>query len=239
MVLRAQLAADPGIAHWQAWSSKHPVARVLYRRTFSGCQTQGRDTMHLELVKLDDIHPQRWRNQQGRTRELLVWPRDAAEGWSVRISVADVDAGGPFSAYAGIDRWIALVSGAGMRLQWDGVERRVDPDGAPLPFEGETAPACALIDGATRDLNLMIRRERGTGGMLRVVDGVEHASAASLRAVFATGAARLHIDAEPGLPLPPMTLAWSDQAAHQRWRLQPDTPQTHAWWMHYAHRTRP
>ena len=52
----------------------------------------------------------RWRNGGGRTRELLAWP-DAAD-WKVRVSVADVESDGPFSAFPGVQRWFAVLEGA-------------------------------------------------------------------------------------------------------------------------------
>ena len=68
----------------------------------------------MNLVRLVDCPFVSWRNGGGRTRELLAWPH--ASEWLVRVSVAEIEADGPFSAFAGIDRCFAVLSGAGLVL---------------------------------------------------------------------------------------------------------------------------
>ena len=87
------------------------------------------------LVLGADIAPQRWRNGGGWTRELLAWP-DAA-GWQVRLSVADVERDGPFSAFPGVQRWFAVLEGEGVELTVDGERRRIAARTRPSP---STAP---------------------------------------------------------------------------------------------------
>ena len=70
--------------------------------------------MTLRLVDLAATAPQPWRNGGGLTRELLAWP--GSGDWVLRVSVADIEADGPFSAFPGIDRWFTVLSGAGVRL---------------------------------------------------------------------------------------------------------------------------
>ena len=70
--------------------------------------------MSWQVVRVDSAAPQAWRNGGGVTRELLVWPN--AEDWLVRLSVAEIERDGPFSAFAGVDRWFAVLSGAGVLL---------------------------------------------------------------------------------------------------------------------------
>lgn len=110
--------------------------------------------MTTRLVHLADTPPRRWRNGGGVTRELLAWPR--ADGWRVRVSVADVDADGPFSAFPGVQRWFAVLDGAGVELDVDGRRQRLRRGDAPLAFDGAVAVHCRLLDGPTRDLNLML-----------------------------------------------------------------------------------
>ncbi len=112
-------------------------------------------------VHADHVPAQAWRNGGGRTRELLARP--AGAGWKLRVSLADIDADGPFSAFPGVGRWFAVVQGAGVRLQFDDGKRTLRLGDAPLHFDGAAAPGCTLIDGPTRDLNLMARG--GTGAM--------------------------------------------------------------------------
>ncbi len=112
---------------------------------------------------LDAIAPAPWKNGGGTTREIAAWPPGAGmDGFAWRISVADIVADGPFSAFPGIDRQIALLEGDGVRLRGvDGTfDHRLDRVGVPFAFAGETPVDATLIGGATRDFNVMTRRDR-------------------------------------------------------------------------------
>jgi environmental stress-induced protein Ves len=98
---------------------------------------------------------QPWKNGGGTTRELLTWP--SKENWQLRISVADITQDGAFSAFAGITRSFAVIEGAGVNLKLRDGWRSVTKNSDPLQFAGNEAPDCKLIDGATRDLNVMWR----------------------------------------------------------------------------------
>ncbi len=102
------------------------------------------------------VAPTPWRNGGGQTRELLTRPDGAP--WQLRISLADIDRDGPFSAFADTQRWFGVVEGAGVALRFEDGERTVTPNSPPLSFDGAAAPECRLIDGPTRDLNLMVRQ---------------------------------------------------------------------------------
>jgi hypothetical protein len=110
----------------------------------------------MNVVRWGDCIDMPWRNGGGRSRELLAWPE--AEDWQVRVSVAEIGTDGPFSPFAGIERWFAVLEGAGVVLTLPAGERTVRPGDPALAFPGEAAPGCRLIDGPTRDLNLMLRR---------------------------------------------------------------------------------
>lgn len=118
-------------------------------------------------VALASITPQPWRNGGGSTRELYAWP--ARGDWRARISVADVARDGPFSAYPGVTRWFAVIDGAGVDLEFASGNMRVLHGAPPLRFAGEEAPACRLVGGPTRDLNLMLRGVDGA-----IVAAVDH-----------------------------------------------------------------
>ena len=119
------------------------------------------------LVALDDTPPQPWRNGGGVTRELLASP--AGERWQVRVSVADIEADGPFSTFAGVRRWFAVLEGDGVALAIDGAEQLRRAGDPPLQFSGAAAVTCRLLHGPSRDLNLMLRETRGA--MRAVEDG--------------------------------------------------------------------
>jgi len=103
-----------------------------------------------------------WKNGLGTTREIAIDPpgasmTDAALRW--RLSIADVEQSGPFSAFPGIDRTIMVIKGLGMVLTVAGRPPwRLDKCFVPYEFSGDAATECELIDGPIQDFNLMINR---------------------------------------------------------------------------------
>ncbi len=145
--------------------------------------------MPRELRALD-VTPQPWRNGGGRTRELVASPPGA--DWMLRVSLADIDVDGPFSAFPGVQRWFAVVAGAGVVLTLPGATgtRRLTTADEPFAFDGAAAPGCRLIDGPTRDLNLMLRGGL-RGEMARARSGEPWTGSTwRWRACFTAGAAR-------------------------------------------------
>lgn len=142
------------------------------------------------LIHTDQRAPQPWRNGRGQTRELLAQP--SGPGWTVRVSLADIEADGPFSSFPGVQRWFVVVDGAGVALRFADGERRLHTGDAPIRFDGAEAPDCSLIDGPTRDLNLMVRG--GTGAMTPVTAGEPWAEPFDARGLFTTVSGRWHQD---------------------------------------------
>ena len=122
--------------------------------------------MSWKLVNLVDVTPTPWRNGGGVTRELAAWPDHG--NWSWRMSVAEVDASGPFSSFPGVTRWFAVLQGAGVQLQIDGVKRNLRHNDEPLTFDGNSVTDCQLLEGSTRDFNLMVRTSHGDSSMQRI-----------------------------------------------------------------------
>lgn len=185
--------------------------------------------MNPSLIRVDQITPTPWLNGGGITRDLVAWP--APDDWALRISLADIEKDGPFSAYPGVQRWFVVLQGHGVRLRWPQRTVKLTMDNPPLNFDGAPPPGCALLDGPTRDLNLLINEDRAEGSMQRVVAGIEHRVPAALRAVFTCHDARLQIDGAPALALPAWSLLWTPAAAHQRWKLSAKAPGLRAWWI--------
>lgn len=98
-----------------------------------------------------------WRNGGGTTAEVT---RSPAEGddFDWRVSFAEVESGGPFSSFAGVDRIIVVVDGPGLVLTVDGVEHALRLH-EPFAFSGESETT-ATVSGPTVDLNVMTRRGR-------------------------------------------------------------------------------
>ena len=191
-------------------------------------------TAGLHQIVLDSVAPQPWRNGGGVTRELFAWP-DAADWW-LRISLADVAADGPFSAFPGIERWFAVLDGDGVVLHRGTQRVALGADDAPWRFDGGEPPDCTLQGGPTRDLNLMLRRSAGQGAMSIARPGDEWLAAAPWRAVFTTAAATLQIDDCDAARLPPSSLLLSRHGAHQRWRLLADAEPPRALWIEFTPR---
>jgi hypothetical protein len=96
-----------------------------------------------------------WRNGTGKTAEVAIAP-GAGDRYVWRISIADVPESGPFSDYAGYERIISVVEGAGMEFHVAGHKpARLTRDSKPYAFPGSVATRCTLLDGPIRDFNLM------------------------------------------------------------------------------------
>ena len=188
--------------------------------------------MTLQVGILEHATPQPWRNGGGVTRELLTWP--SAQAWGLRISVADIERDGPFSAFPGIDRWLVVLEGPGVTLDFDGGERRdVRPGDEPFAFDGGRSVQCTLRGGATRDLNVMAARNRGSVSCTPARPGDARSGRAGFRAVFAQDALRLAHGART-IALDPMSLAWST-SSRSAWTI---AAPGRAWWIEYEARGR-
>ena len=111
------------------------------------------------VIPANEYRRERWRNQQGWTREIHR-DRDS-DDWSWRLSIAEVERDSPFSSFPGVERELVLLSGNGMRLRFgDGEVHELLPPHDKLRFAGERDVTGELVDGPTHDFNLMWRRER-------------------------------------------------------------------------------
>lgn len=113
------------------------------------------------VVRAADAPRVRWRNDGGWTREIVRVPQDPAEPFLWRVSIAEVETDGPFSAFDGYDRALVLLDGAGMDLHFTetGDTVRLRPDDRRARFAGEASIHATLVDGSTTDFNLMWHRE--------------------------------------------------------------------------------
>jgi hypothetical protein len=174
------------------------------------------------VVEADHVAAQPWRNGGGLTRELLRLPAEAAT-WDLRISLADIEADGPFSPFPGIERHFAVIAGEGVRLQFRHRILALVPGDPPLAFDGAEAPGCALTDGATRDLNVMVDRRAGRATLELAPAGVPwRAPAGVARGVFAVDPVRLRRGGDGGdsYSLPARTLVWCAGGDPGPWTLE-------------------
>jgi hypothetical protein len=185
-------------------------------------------------IHLEDVAPQLWRNGGGQTRELWTWP--GGEDWRLRISLADIQDDGPFSAFPGITRWFTVVHGRGVVLRFGSHTETLGAGSAPLRFDGAEAPGCTLIDGPTRDLNLMLRD--GEGLMQQVRPGQPWDGGFAQRGLFTAVSGILRFEQGAPAPVPAGTLVWQSDAAGGALRFEPDAENPFAWWLGYSPETR-
>jgi environmental stress-induced protein Ves len=155
-----------------------------------------------------------WKNGGGVTREIAAWSPGAhpagggaaLDAFAWRVSVADVAQPGPFSRFDGVDRTLVLLSGAGMVLvEANGTRHVLDVPLARADFAGEAAIDAMLVDGATRDFNLMTRRALARGALSFWRAGTHRAVIADTMLLFcAHGAATVSLDGAPAVALAEM-----------------------------------
>lgn len=221
----------------------------------------------LHQLGADQVPPQPWRNGGGSTRPLFAWPpaspggaaapaSAATDDWVLRLSLADIAADGPFSAFPGVTRWFTVVDGPGVALQAPGLAATLTPESASLVFDGALAPMARLLGGPTRDLNLMLRGV--PGGLWRARPGEAWHAPHPWRGLFCASPVRLRVPGQPPRELPAMTLvhAWLPSQADvpvprsgpvpcppdpnaEAWRIEPSAEHDHghgqpaprAWWL--------
>ena len=123
------------------------------------------------LLSPRDYRRMPWRNGGGRTAEIAAWARGpGAEPFAGRVSIAEIEQDGPFSAWPGIDRTFVLLDGAGVVLTQGGIDVEVVARHEPVRFAGDEASSCRLVDGPARAFNLMVRRGHARGDVV-VADG--------------------------------------------------------------------
>jgi environmental stress-induced protein Ves len=167
--------------------------------------------MSVYLVRLDEVAAQPWRNGGGMTRELRAGPDQG--DWQWRVSVADIERDGPFSSFPGVQRWFVPIAGAGVELRIDGQAHVLTLGMCPLAFDGAAVTTCHLLDGPTRDLNLMLRG--AAGGMRRAIDGVAWAPAGLHCGLFATTAGICQEGEQAITEVPDGSLLWWDKPPSQ------------------------
>lgn len=106
-----------------------------------------------------------WRNGRGFTLEIAREPA-TGENFAWRLSLADIDEAGDFSAYPGYRRALILVAGERLHLRFRGRGNRIlDPARRGTRFEGDWETHCAIPRGRCTDLSLIVRK--GSGVIVR------------------------------------------------------------------------
>jgi environmental stress-induced protein Ves len=115
----------------------------------------------LRVIRRTSFTATPWKNRGGITHEAIREP-EGADPFRWRVSVAHIDASGPFSEFAGYNRKMVLLRGAGIDLHFgDGSHRTLRTVGELLEFDGALAAHCDLLSGPCVDLNLMVSKSDG------------------------------------------------------------------------------
>lgn len=120
----------------------------------------------LQLLRAHDYRRMAWKNGGGITTEIARGPAEG-EPFDWRISIAEIAQDGDFSIFPEVDRELMLLDGGGVELLIGAdapvrLERRYQKHA----FPGEAPVSCRLLDGPTRDFNVMVRRGRYSAELL-------------------------------------------------------------------------
>lgn len=131
--------------------------------------------MSTRLIPYANLEASPWKNGGGSTTEIAVAPHGSGfDTFDWRLSLARIVQDGPFSAFPGIDRTLALVEGEGVLMDFDG-ERQVtlSPEDPVITFDGGHSINATLVGGPTTDFNVMTRQGLCSHQFgLRTLDGV-------------------------------------------------------------------
>jgi uncharacterized protein len=113
----------------------------------------------LNILRARDRRQMPWRNGGGVTSDVIVFPAGAdldTFGW--RISIASLQANGPFSPFAGVDRSLVLLEGMLALRIANETAIELSPSSPPVALAGEWPVSAEVISGPVTDLNVMTRR---------------------------------------------------------------------------------
>ena len=109
-----------------------------------------------------------WANGRGTSYEIASDRIESGE-WTWRLAMAPVNEDGPFSPIECVNRFLAVVEGAGMLMSVDRKKLQCLPMQV-VRFRGDAITEATLLDGPIMDINLMVRRKETEGEMAIVSD---------------------------------------------------------------------
>jgi environmental stress-induced protein Ves len=114
----------------------------------------------MQILRAADYPRMPWKNGAGSTLEIARDQGEGLDGFGWRLSIADIDASGGFSAFTGYQRIISVLEGDGMQLRVDGALSRPLLPFDPFAFCGDSRTECRLLGAAIRDFNLIYAPQR-------------------------------------------------------------------------------
>jgi environmental stress-induced protein Ves len=121
-----------------------------------------------KIINTSDFKEVLWKNGKGLSREIYCIPQESDPAlFNFRLSMATVTESAPFSIYTGIDRFLMLLDGDGVRLKFeDQADALLDSPFDCLEFEGEEVIFCELLKGECIDFNVMTNRSWGKSSVI-------------------------------------------------------------------------
>jgi environmental stress-induced protein Ves len=112
--------------------------------------------LSVQIIRKSSFAAAPWKNGGGITHEAIRVPA-GGDSFRWRVSVAHIDASGPFSDFSAYNRKMVLLRGAGLALKFAGGEQKVLRHiGELAEFDGAVSTYCELLSGPCVDLNLMV-----------------------------------------------------------------------------------
>ena len=217
----------------RAWPTSCRPARRWTTRCSRCCGSAGRMTLEHRCAATDGR-----RRSPGATAagaRASCWPgRRATTGSCASASPTSTPTGRSRPSPA-CERWFAVLEGAGVRARACPMGGAAcEADGRAAALRGEDAPACELLDGPTRDLNLMVPRAAAAAATCSARSPAwTSRPRARLRALFSADALTLQIDGSDALRAgAPSRWSGTRAAAHGAWRIASRCARLRAWWMH-------
>jgi environmental stress-induced protein Ves len=153
----------------------------------------------LTVIRQSSFIAAPWKNGGGVTHEVIRVPQNG-DSFRWRVSVANIDASGPFSDFAGYNRRMVLLRGRGLSLKFGNAERRsLQSIGDLAEFDGGMATYCELLNGPCVDLNLMVLKSVTANAAVEHLSGVKslHATQGESALIFSI-AAELSVTSDAG-----------------------------------------
>ena len=115
----------------------------------------------LQVIRKGSYKAAPWKNGGGITHEAMRMP-PSGDPFRWRVSIAHIDASGPFSDFAAYNRKMVLLQGAGIELRFaDGAKQALRKVGDLAEFDGAVSAHCELLQGPCVDLNLIVSKSDG------------------------------------------------------------------------------
>ncbi len=116
------------------------------------------------ILRKNERQKMPWKNGQGLTSEIAVYPDDSnisENSFLWRLSSAEIATEGSFSSFPGYERYLALVKGDALQLNFEPSKRKVLLQlGKVCRFSGSDSVSSVLSKGPIEDLNLIYEESR-------------------------------------------------------------------------------